>query len=262
MEEEGEYKFYFLFDPRDDILCYVGITKQKFKDRLNQHRNPVHSNKTPIAKLQRFLKKNGMSLYGRVMMYGCKEQMEHMEKFMIKLLRECEHRKIKNVQDGGLNALINTPDVVERAKRTKKLNKKKGLHKNTEGENSPTNKVTEKQVLEIYRLIRSFYSNNEIIEELNLDIGKTGLNQIRQGKNWKYLWEREKMTIIPSTHKEKGGLPTIEKLKIIEGFVNGLSVAELHKQFPKLTQTDLKRIQNKEIWSPIWNLHDNFYNKQ
>ena len=67
---EEEYKLYYLFDPRDDILCYVGITKQRFQDRLNQHKNPVPNNKTPIAKLQRFLKKNGMSLYGRVMMEG------------------------------------------------------------------------------------------------------------------------------------------------------------------------------------------------
>ena len=180
---EEDYKLYYLFDPRDDILCYVGITKQKFQDRLNQHKNPVPNNRTPIAKLQRFLKKNGMSLYGRVMMDGCKEQMEEMEKFMIKLLRECEHRKIKNVQDGGLNAFINTSNIREKARSTKKLNRDKGLHKNTEGENSPSNKVTENQVLEIYRLIRNFYSNNEIIEELNLNIGKTGLNQIRQGKN-------------------------------------------------------------------------------
>lgn len=31
---------YYLYDPRDNSLCYVGITKQKFQSRLGQHRSP------------------------------------------------------------------------------------------------------------------------------------------------------------------------------------------------------------------------------
>ena len=70
------------------------------------------------------------------------------------------------------------------------------------------------------------------------------------------------MIVIPSTHKEKGGIPTIDKLKVIEKIINGVDILEIHNEYVKLTQTDLKRIKNKEIWNPIWNLYDNFYNKQ
>lgn len=78
--EEKEYSLYFLYDPRTNILCYVGITKQMFKDRLLQHKNPVPSNQAPIAKLQRYLKNNNLTLYGEVMLSGDKEEIEREQK--------------------------------------------------------------------------------------------------------------------------------------------------------------------------------------
>jgi hypothetical protein len=43
------YSLYYLYDPRNDLICYVGITKQNFDNRLRQHLNPVTSNNSAIA---------------------------------------------------------------------------------------------------------------------------------------------------------------------------------------------------------------------
>ena len=260
--EQDTYSLYFLYDPRTGIMCYVGITKQLFKHRLLQHRNPVASNRTPIAKLQRTLKKKGMSLYGEVMLVDSMEVIERAEKTFIEVLRLADNPKLKNVQDGGLNSFGNTKESIEKAKVTKKLNREKGLHQDRSGEKSSSSKVTESEVLEIYRLIKLFYSNDEIIETLELNIGKSTIAQMRNGSNWKNLWDREKMVRIPSSHKEPNGLPTIEKIKLISRIENEEDLEKLKENYKMFSITDLKRIKSKNIWKPIWNLYYNYYKKE
>lgn len=256
--DEVMYNLYFLYDPRTNIMCYVGITKQDFKNRLLQHKNPVNSNRTPIAKLQRYLKKRGMSLYGEVMLTDSMEVIERAEKTFIEILRLAENPNLKNVQDGGLSSFGTTKESVEKAKVTKKLNREKGLHKDRSGEKSSSSKVMESEVLEIYRLIKMFYSNDEILEILKLNIGKSNIAQIRNGSNWKNLWDREKMVHIPSAHKEKNGLPTVEKINLLRRIENQESLIKLKEEYKIFSITDLKRIKIKDIWKPIWNLYKNY----
>ena len=60
---------YYLYDPRDNSICYVGITKQDFKTRLAQHKSPKKSNMAAIAKLH-VLKKESSLTYSREMNFG------------------------------------------------------------------------------------------------------------------------------------------------------------------------------------------------
>lgn len=136
--------------------------------------------------------------------------------------------------------------------------KKQGLYESREGEKSSSNKLTECQILEIYKLIRQFYSNSEILDMLALDIGLTGLNQIRHGKSWKYLWEQEGMIVIPSLKKEKGGLSSPNKIKVLTDIENGTSVEDIKQKY-QLQTTDIKRIKEKTLWKPVWDIYNNYY---
>lgn len=175
---------------------------------------------------------------------------------MIYILRLAENPRLKNLQDGGLSTYGNATESKKKFWETRKNNNKLGLHKNTSGENSGSNKVTEKEVLEIYDYIKKFYSNSEILENLNFKIGVSALNQIRTGVNWKYLWQKEGMKFIPSAHKEKNGIPTIEKIKLLRRLLEEEDMYALKQEYKLFSITDLKRIKAKNIWKPIWNIYE------
>lgn len=254
------YYLYFLIDPRNDEVCYVGLTKQLFSKRLGQHRNPKITNQASIAKLQRHLKTKGLSLKGEVVAKGSQKFIESLERWSIAYYNFIiDENLLKNHQKGGLDGYGLADESKQKAWKTREHNRKLGKHKNTEGENSNSHILTEVQVLEIYKMIRSLYTNKEIIESLNLKIGVTGINQIRQGKAWKYLWDKEKMIEIPSMNTVKGALNSQEKIQVMTLIKEGKSTKEIQKIY-KLQTTDIDRIRNKTLWKMAWNVYDNFYN--
>jgi hypothetical protein len=249
---------YVLHDPRNGNVCYVGITKQKFSQRLSQHRNPVKSNQTSIAKLQRRLKSDGFTLSGEILAKGSEEFISALEKYIISgFWRYLGKDSIKNHQIGGRDAFGKADETKRKAWETRSKKKEKGFYESREGEKASGSKLTESQVLEIYSLIKQFYSNSEIIDILKLDIGLTGMNQIRKGKCWKYLWGQEKMISIPSMKKESGGLSSPTKIEVVEQIYNGEDIKYLQSKY-KLQIADLKRIKEKELWQPVWFIFENF----
>jgi hypothetical protein len=249
---------YVLHDPRNGNVCYVGITKQSFKNRLLQHRNPKNTNQASIAKLQRYLKSNGMTLQGEVLAKGSESFISALEKYVITgFWRYLGKKSIKNHQIGGRDSFGLAPESKQKAWETISKKRKEGLYESREGEKSSSNKLTETQVINIYNLIKQFYSNSEIIEMLDLNIGLTGLNQIRQGKNWKYLWNKEGMIPIPSLKKESGGLPSPTKVDIVKQINEGVNLKYLQSRYG-LHLSDSKRIKEKVLWKPVWFLYDNF----
>ena len=146
---------------------------QKFHDRLRQHRNPKKSNQASIAKLQRHLKENGMTLEGEVLAKGSESFISTLEKYMITgFWRYLGKNSLKNHLIGGREGFGITPESKEKAKKTIQNKKDAGLYEVRVGERASGSKLLEKQVLDIYRMIKEFYSNSEIIEQLGLNIGR------------------------------------------------------------------------------------------
>lgn len=260
-ESLGEkYSLYHLIDPRNGKVCYIGITKQKFSLRLNQHRNPKSSNMAAIAKLQRNLKKNGLTLQGYVYITGSKKLIEAFEKYFITgFWTYLGKNSIKNHQVGGLNTFGMDTDSKIKSHNTITKKRQEGTFIPRNGEKIGTSKLKEEQILNIYSLIKNFKTNEEIIKELNLDIGTTNLNSIRKGKNWKHIWEREKMIDIPSLKKQFSNSKTsLEKFKVLEDIEKGLPSQEL-KVTHQLQYTDIERIRAKTLWKPIWEVYEKIY---
>lgn len=256
------YYLYFLIDPRKNKVCYVGLTKQKFKLRLLQHRNPKHSNEASIAKLQRHLKTIGLTLQGEVMAKGSKELIEALERYYISGFRLYNGKSsIKNHQIGGLTSFGQDPESKIKAWKTKAEKEKKGLYIKKVGEDSSASKLTENQVLAIYDMIKKFYANSEIIEQLGLEIGITGVCQIRSGRTWEHLFKKQNMINIPSLNVVKGALGSQQKLKILSMIEEGEDNKTIQSLF-KIGTTDLNRIRDKTLWKMPWNVYTNFMKKQ
>lgn len=259
-EELGiPHYLYILLDPRTDSICYIGITKQKFEKRLAQHRNPKNTNQASIAKLQKHLKTKNLKLYGEVLAKGSEEFISALEKYMISgYWRYLGKESLKNHQIGGRNAFGEAPESKQKRWETVNRKKKEGVYEKREGEKSSSNKLKETDILNIYSLIKKFYSNKEILKLLSLDIGITGLCQIRNGNNWKYLFNRENMLNIPSMNVVEGALKSQEKIEVLIMIENGLSTKEIQLKY-KVQTTDLERIKRKELWKLAWNVYENYY---
>ena len=253
------YYLYFLIDPRNDKVCYIGLTKQIFQKRLKQHRSPKSTNQAAIAKLQRHLKTQNMTLNGEIVAKGSKEFIEMLEKWAISGHRLYLGRKsIKNHQAGGSDTYGFSEESKKKAWETRTAKKEAGEIKFLQGESSNTHKVKENEVLQIYEMIKKGYANNEIVEHLKLPIGKTGLAQIRKGKNWNYLFIRENMKIIPSMNVMKEALGSQEKIQVMILIEQGKTNKEIQKMY-KLQSTDIERIRNKTLWKMAWNVYENYY---
>lgn len=241
------YYLYTLIDPRKGEACYIGITKQKFSTRLTQHRNPKKSNMARIAKLQRHLKKNNMTLEGKLLAKGSKRFIGALEKWCITGYWVYVGRNsLKNHQAGGFNSFGQDEETKFKTREAIRKKKQSGTYKPHKGEDIGTSKLTEKQVLKIYELIKDFGTNKEIIEKLNLDIGITGMNQIRRGINWKHLFERENMIDIPSLKSQNGAMTAKDKFKVLEGIEDGKSNTEI-KELHGLRNSDTQRIREKKL---------------
>ncbi len=250
---------YYLYDPRDNSLCYVGITKQKFQSRLGQHRSPKKSNMASIAKLQRHLKSIGLTLQGEVVLKGSEELVSKFEKYMVTGYKMYAGKdSIKNHQIGGREAFSCAPESKQKAWVTRNENLKSGKTTIIRGEDSASAKVTEKQVLEVYSLIKQFYTNSEILDKLSLPIGVTGLCAIRNGTNWRELFIKEGMINIPSMNVVKGALNSQDKLKVLSLIEQGLDFKEIQKTY-KVQTTDLARIKEKTLWKMAWKVYENYY---
>lgn len=253
------YVVYCLVDPRYNCVCYIGLTKQKFRKRLLQHRNPAKTNKSAIAKLQRHLIKNNLTLQGHELVSGDKDDVGRFEKNTIKYLRNKYGRKsLKNHQDGGFNSYGKC--LKSKKKTLTTVQKNKNKYKYRGGENSSSNKILKDQVLQIYLLINNFYSNREIIDILELPIGLTGICAIRKGRVWTKLFKDKNMIFIPSLNTYKGAATSQEKIDILNRIEKGEPINKIRDFYNnKVSLSDLKRIKDKKLWKMAWNVYNNYY---
>ena len=244
-----EYKLYYLFDPRTNKVCYIGITSQDFIKRLNQHKNPSKNNKTKIAKLQRFLLKNKMSLYGSVIIES--KDKDLIQQLEIEHIKNFDKSNLKNIENGGYLSPRSTESALKAAK-----TRKNNGHEALKGEDNGSSIFKEIEILNIYDLIKQYYTNIEIIEILNLNVNNTTIQSLRTGQNWNWLWKKHFTIIIPSFYMSKNGINPRLKFNIIKDILNNKSNEEIiknYKQEYKGIITDIYKIKNKKCWTKLWN---------
>jgi hypothetical protein len=249
---------YGLIDPRENKICYIGITND-IKNRIKQHNRPKLSNLAPIAKLCRHLKEKGLKL-GIVELNKSNklDEINSMEIKTIAFFRELGVNLL-NIQEGG-ERTNNSKESIERMIVTRKKNNNLGLHKSVLGESNNNAKLNNDQVIEIYNLIKQFYSNEEIITYLNLKCGVTVIHAIRSGQNWGHLWPNYFTEIIPSIYMGKNGINPRIKLKVIDLIVKGYDLNHIKKRFKRVNH-DVFRVAEKTIWVKVWEIYYKFYIK-
>lgn len=251
--EKTIYSLYYLYDPRNSTVCYVGITKNP-KNRFRQHNNPSPTNMSKLAKLVRHLKALSLKLEGKVIHQTySREYIDFLEKTNIRRLRNKYKNQIKNLQDGGYNSFGLNDESKLKILETRKINNKP----NPKGE--ACSNIKEEDVLKIYSLIKEFYSNTEIVEFMDGKVSRTQVSMIRNGCNWSYLFEKENMSNIPSL-PNNGGYSGKIKIEIVDKLNSGIGYEALSKEYTNISKSDLKRIEQRQVWSKVWKVYDHFFN--
>ena len=255
------YKIYGLIDPRTNKICYIGYTTQLLKTRLLQHLNPIPNNLSKIAKLHRYLKRNGLKL-SIIEICNCKNEEEMYEKeiFYISHFKNIGY-DLKNIQKGG-KITINEEESYLKSKRTRLKNKKN--YTTYRGENSPISLLTNNEVINIYNLIKKGYNNEDIYKFYNDKCTLSVIKAIRSGQNWKELFDINMKEFIPSIKSSSNECYTgYQKVKIVDLISKNYELCHIHKWFNKISKSDLKRIKNKIIWNPVWKVYKQIsaYNK-
>lgn len=243
------YQIYGLIHPISNKICYIGYSTQKLKTRLTQHNNPKDSNMSKIAKLRRSLKKQNLKL-SIVLLKNCssEEEMYKEEIFYISFFKK-DGFKLYNLQDGG--KLTGNPlESYIRSKKSRVNNEY--FYKDIKGEKHHLAILSEKDVLKIYTLIKSNYSNEEIFQKLKLKCSLSAIKAVRRGQTWKHLWEQHFTIVIKSLFNRPGSYESLVKLKIIDLITKNYELIHINKHFSKISISDLKRIKEKQIWKPIW----------
>ena len=170
------YIVYGLIDPRTGKICYIGITKRGLKVRLKEHNKPKKTLTTIIYKIHKHLEKQNLMFSGVVLWDNLfKEEAELKEIETINYYSKLS--KLYNEKPGGsvgFQSQRSRDQISVARKNHPNLNVPKG-------ENHPNALLTEKQVQEIYRLIKKHYSNTEIISKLNLSIQSGSITNLRYG---------------------------------------------------------------------------------
>lgn len=246
---KNKYKIYGLIDPRDNKICYIGVTIRTLKKRIQEHNNPIDTNLSKIAKLSRYLKNKNLQL--NIILIDTainKEEMYQKEIELIKHFRKI-NPKLKNIQDGGLITL-NNKNSYKRAS-IKMKDKKPKL-----GENCNRSLLTKKDVLNIYDLIKQGQDNYNIYLLYKDKCKQSTIKAIRSGQNWNHLYNEYFNKFIPSIPCSKNGLTGLNKIKILDMIINNMSNQVILNKYNKLSKSDLKRIINKTIWKKTWKIYE------
>lgn len=120
------------------------------------------------------------------------------------------------------------------------------------GERNPMSTLKEKDVLDIYNLIKMGYNNQQISKKYNLHDRYVSL--IRHGKRWKHLYEKSGLT---SKHVSLGNIPlSIKQIKRVLHLIENTSLSdkEIGDMFG-FDKSSINRIRRKESWKDAWELY-------
>ena len=165
--------------------------------------------------------------------------------------------------ENGLNLKIGDANGKFSEEVKKKISMSRLNHPNLNvpsGENHPNVTLSESQVIEIYGLIKKYYSNGEIIKKLNLTIQSGSITNIRYGITWNNLWHNHFTFPYPGFPSKLNGVPFRVKMKIIEFLDKGYTVEHISKWIKRVNKYDIKYASTKKIWKNVWNIYE--YQKQ
>lgn len=123
---------------------------------------------------------------------------------------------------------------------------KLGLIKNKYGEQHHNSKLEEKDILEIYKLIKKGFVNKQISEIMKVDFRTVSL--IRNGKRWKRLFKLHMKEIIKSKGTNKD---LVFCFKLLED-LNKLTNIQISKKY-NLEPSLISRVRSKQTWISVWN---------
>jgi hypothetical protein len=250
-----EFIIYGLIDPRTNKICYIGVTKRGLKTRLREHNNPKTELTTILSKVSRYLITKKLKFSG-IILYENLSRGE-AEKMEIKLIKKYKKtNKLYNEKPGGRIGFQS-----ERSK--KQISNARKNHPNLnipKGENHPSTIINNQQIISIYNLIKKHYSNNEIIQILNLPVGTGSITNYRYGITWGWFWKQHFKYPYPDFPSKKNGVSFRIKLKIIELLDKGYTIEHISKWIKRVNKYDIKYASTKKIWSKVWDIYE--YHKQ
>ena len=245
---------YYLYDPRNCIVCYVGITTN-FNKRLKQHQKPKDSLNTRIAKLQRSLLQKGLSLSGAVIAESySKYYISFLEKRNISRLRYTRGcKQIQNISNGGYDGYTHSDEVISKMLETRRINNKPIPR----GEQIYNTNLTESDIKHIYDLINQGYSNTDILSIVE-NTSRTQISMIRNGSNWNHLFVKYNMVSIPSM-PTLGCITGKERVDMLRDIDSNIDINLLVEKYPKISKSDINRIVAKRIWKKCWKVYNDYF---
>lgn len=161
--------------------------------------------------------------------------------------------------DKGLNLKIGNSNGKFNEEVKKKISLTRINHPNLNipcGEKHPNVILSENEVIKIYNLIKRYYSNNEILSKLNLNIKSGSITNIRYGITWNNLWHEHFTYPYPGFPSKINGVPFRIKMKIIELLDKGYEVDHIAKWIKRVNKYDIKYASTKKIWKNVWKIYE------
>lgn len=125
-----------------------------------------------------------------------------------------------------------------------------GLAHGQKGEDNGNSIITEKDVLEIYNLIKKGNDNNYIADKYNINFRTVSL--IRNGNRWKHLFNKHMNEKIPSKNSKYSIKLCFKVIKdILEKKLKNIEIAKKYNIEPSL----ISRVRSKKTWINIWSLY-------
>lgn len=164
-------QIYKLIDPRDNIPMYVGLTTDHLICRLCNHiaTNKSHLKKNPNSKIHKWLFE--LILLDKMPIIKCIKKLtpqqnpNEEERKWIRIYKQ-KNPNLLNVSNGGLGISLL-------------------------GENHPSAKLTDEQVLEIVRLYREKQYNQYQLAEM-FNISRSHISKLTLGTRWNPKYAKNK----------------------------------------------------------------------
>lgn len=132
-----------------------------------------------------------------------------------------------------------------------KHSKKNPQHKKTVGENNPTSTLTNKDVIQIYNMIKNGYDNIDIAIKFHLHDKYVSL--IRHGKRWKHLYSQ--YFNYDDRYHFSLGVNFLNKTKIFEILTLLTTTTKTNDEISTLYgihKTLISAVRHKRIWGRAW----------
>jgi hypothetical protein len=162
----------------------------------------------------------------------------------------CNHKNGNKLDNRADNLEIVTPS--ENTKHAYDT----GLAFARSGENHYLSNLTDEKVLNIYKDIKLYKTNDYIAEKYNIQFKAVSL--LRMGSRWRHLFEKHDMKVIPSLNLKMSLEKALEIIKEIQTTKNtNKQIAVKYGEDP----STISRVRSKKTWSKLFENYENIINR-